>query len=62
MNVATLTQLLREAEHHHGFYEATAPAHHWSDWYAAFIAARQDGRTVDEAKSAAALHMKEVLQ
>ena len=30
-----LTELLREAEKRHGEYEATAPKHHWSDWYAA---------------------------
>jgi hypothetical protein len=30
MHITTLTQLLREAENHHGPYEATAPKHHWS--------------------------------
>ena len=34
-DVATLTVLLKEAEEHHGPYEAKAPKHHWSDWYAA---------------------------
>ena len=34
-DVATLTELLREAEERHGGYEATAPKHHWSGWYAA---------------------------
>jgi hypothetical protein len=54
MDVAALAVLLREAEEHHGPYEATAPKHHWSDWYAAYIAARQDGRTPDEASADAA--------
>jgi hypothetical protein len=49
MDVATLTDLLREAEEHHGAYEATAPKHHWSDFYAAYIAAREQGSTPDEA-------------
>jgi hypothetical protein len=49
MDVATLTDLLREAEGHHGAYEATAPKHHWSDFYAAYIAAREQGSTPDEA-------------
>jgi hypothetical protein len=40
MDVATLADLLREAEEHHGPYEATAPKHHWSGWYAAYISAR----------------------
>ena len=30
MDVENLTELLREAEEHHGPYEATAPKHHWS--------------------------------
>jgi len=47
--VATLAELLRDAEEHHGRYEPTAPKHHWSDWYAAYIVARQHGRTEDEA-------------
>ncbi len=49
MDVATLAELLREAEEHHGRYEPTAPKHHWWDWYAAFIVARQQGRSPDEA-------------
>jgi catechol 2,3-dioxygenase-like lactoylglutathione lyase family enzyme len=56
-DVPTLTELLREAEEHHGAYEATAPKHHWSDWYAAFIVARERGKTVEEAADEAALHM-----
>lgn len=60
MDVATLTQLLKEAEEYHGVYEATAPTHHWSDWYAAFIAAREGGKTLDEATSEAARHMAEI--
>lgn len=58
MDVATLTGLLREAEEHHGPYEATAPKHHWSGWYAAYISARQQGRTPEEASEDAALYME----
>ena len=57
-DVATLTDLLRETEEHHGEYEATAPKHHWSGWYAAYIVARQRGRTAEEAAKDAALHME----
>jgi hypothetical protein len=60
MDVATLTALLRETEEHHGEYEATAPPHHWSGWYAAYIVARENGRTPDEAAADAALHMESV--
>ena len=56
-DVATLTELLREAEEHHGEYEPTAPKHHWSGWYAAYIVARERGRTPEEAAKDAALHM-----
>lgn len=57
-DIATLTETLREAEQRHGQYEATAPKHHWSDWYAAFIVARERGRTPEEAANDAALYMK----
>jgi hypothetical protein len=59
MDVATLTDLLREAEEHHGAYEATAPKHHWSVFYAAYINAREHGSSPDEAASAAARHTEE---
>jgi catechol 2,3-dioxygenase-like lactoylglutathione lyase family enzyme len=57
LDVATLTELLREAETRHGQYEPTAPKHHWSDWYAGYIAARERGKTPDEAANDAALRM-----
>jgi len=60
MDVATLTALLRETEEHHGSYEATAPKHHWSGWYAAYLVARERGRTPEEAAKDAALHMEAV--
>jgi hypothetical protein len=58
METSTLTSLLREAEEHHGVYEATAPKHHWSGWYAAYIVARQRGQSPAEARQAAAAHME----
>jgi catechol 2,3-dioxygenase-like lactoylglutathione lyase family enzyme len=57
LDVPTLTELLREAEEHHGEYERTAPKHHWSAWYAAYIVARGRGRTPEEAAKDGALHM-----
>ena len=54
LDVATLTALLQEAEKRHGTYEPTAPKHHWSDWYAAYIVAREQGRTAEEAAAAGA--------
>ena len=58
MDVATLTELLREAEEGHGKYEPTAPKHHWSAWYAAYILGRERGRTPDEAATDARLHIE----
>jgi hypothetical protein len=60
MDVANLADLLREAEEHHGPYEKTAPKHHWSGWYAAYISARQQGSTPEEASKVAALYMEGV--
>ena len=57
-DVATLTELLRETEERHGGYEPTAPKHHWSAWYAAYIVARERGRTPDDAATDAALNVE----
>ena len=58
VDVGSLTELLRDTEEHHGEYEATAPKHHWSGWYAAYIVARLQGRTPEEAAKDGALHME----
>lgn len=58
LDVATLTTLLREAEENHGAYERSAPKHHWSDWYAPFIIAREQGKTADEAAKESGRHME----
>jgi hypothetical protein len=60
MDVTRLTELLREAEEHHGRYEPTAPPHHWSDWYAAYVVARDEGRTADQAVADATRHTESV--
>jgi catechol 2,3-dioxygenase-like lactoylglutathione lyase family enzyme len=61
-DVATLTELLRETEDHHGKYEPTAPKHHWSGWYAAYMVARQQGKTPEEAAKDGGLHMESALR
>ena len=58
LDVATLTELLQEAEKHHGEYERSAPKHHWSGWYAAYVVARQDGKTPEEAAKDGKLHIE----
>ena len=60
-DVATMTALLRETEEHHGQYEPTAPKHHWSEWYAAYMVARQDGKTPEEAAEEAKFHVEGAL-
>jgi catechol 2,3-dioxygenase-like lactoylglutathione lyase family enzyme len=58
LDVATLANLLREAEQHHSEYEPTAPKHQWSDWYAAYIVARQNGKTPEEASRDGKIHIE----
>ena len=56
---APLAELLAETALHHGAFEALAPKHDWWDWYAAYLAAREDGDTPDQADKAADKYMKE---
>jgi catechol 2,3-dioxygenase-like lactoylglutathione lyase family enzyme len=58
LDLSTLTALLRDTETQHGAHGATAPQHHWSEWYAGYIIARERGRTVDEAASEATLNIQ----
>lgn len=58
LDVTTLTELLRDAEKRHGDYEPTAAKHHWSDWYAAYVVARERGRAPGEAARDAALNVE----
>ena len=62
MDVATIAELLRETAEHHDPYEKTHAEHHWADWYAPYMSARQNGSSSDEAAAAAARHMEEVLR
>lgn len=59
LDVPNLTELLREAEARHGEFEPTAPKHHWSDFYAAYIVARQQGKPAEEAFSDGARNVAE---
>lgn len=58
LDIATLTDLLQEAEKHHAEYEPTAPKHQWSDWYAAYIVARQGGKNPEQAAQEGKLHVE----
>ena len=62
MDVATLAEFLHETEEHHGQYEKTHAKHHWWDWYAPYLSARQQGSSPEEAAAAADRYMEEVIQ
>ena len=61
-DVATLAELLHETEEHHGHYEKTHAEHHWWDWYAPYLSARQQGSSPEEAAAAADRHMEEAFK
>jgi hypothetical protein len=60
MDVASLADLLQETSIRHGSFEAVAPPHDWWDWYAAYMDARQNGSTQEDASAAADRYMAEV--
>jgi catechol 2,3-dioxygenase-like lactoylglutathione lyase family enzyme len=60
MDVATLAELLRETSEHHDHYEKTHAEHHWWDWYAPYLSARQNGSSSEQAAAAADRYMDEV--
>ena len=61
MDVSKLAVLLREAQERHRSFEVSAPEHHWSGWYAAYISARQQGGTPEEASRDAGVHVEREL-
>ncbi len=58
MDVASLAELLRETAARHDGYEKTHAPHHWSDWYAPYLAARQSGSTPEQSSAAADRYME----
>ncbi len=60
-DVATLAELLHETSEHHDHYEKTHAEHHWWNWYASYLSARQNGSSPDEAVATADRYMEEVL-
>jgi catechol 2,3-dioxygenase-like lactoylglutathione lyase family enzyme len=61
-DVPSMTALMKEAEEHHGPFEASSPKHHWSDFYAAYVVARQNGSTPEAAAEAGARNVSKVLR
>ncbi len=61
VDVAALAELLRETAAHHDHFEKTHAEHHWWDWYAPYLSARQNGSSPEEAAAAGDCYMEEVL-
>jgi catechol 2,3-dioxygenase-like lactoylglutathione lyase family enzyme len=59
-DTGALAQLLFEAAKRHGAFEAVATPHDWWDWYAAYMGAREQGNTQEEAAEAAGRYMAAV--
>ena len=57
-DVAALADLLRETSEHHDPYEKSHGEHHWYDWYAPYLSARENGSTPEEASAAADRYME----
>jgi len=62
MDIDALAQLLHETAEHHDRFEKTAQAHDWWDWYAAYLSAREQGSSPDDADAAADRYMADVKQ
>jgi hypothetical protein len=57
MTVAELATLLHETAEQHDPYEKSAPPHNWWDWYAAYMTARREEASQEEARERAARYM-----
>jgi len=62
IDVATLAGLVRETaeQHDHDHFEKTHAQHHWWEWYAQYMSARQTGSNPANAAAAATRYMEEV--
>lgn len=60
-DVASRAALLKETAEHHDPYEKSHAPHNWWDWYAAYMTAREQGQTSDEAVATAGRYMSDVL-
>jgi hypothetical protein len=60
MDVANLADLLRETAEAHHPYEQSGPKHQWSDWYAAYLNARLEGSSAEDASEAAGAYVSSV--
>jgi catechol 2,3-dioxygenase-like lactoylglutathione lyase family enzyme len=59
---ATLADLLHETGQRHDRFEKSHAEHNWWDWYGAYMSARQNGGSPDDASAAADRYMEETLR
>ena len=57
--VAKLAELLLETALHHDAFEKATTEHNWWDWYEPYLAAREQGKSSEEATEAADRYMKD---
>ena len=57
MDVATLAGLIHETADAHHPYEQNSEEHNWWDWYAAYLNARIEGSSPEEANETAGVYM-----
>ncbi len=61
-DVATLAELLHETAERHDHFEKTHASHHWWDWYAPYLSARQNGSSPEAAAAAADRYLEGVMR
>lgn len=59
-NIADLADLLRETAERHDGFEKRHAGHHWWDWYAPYLSARQNGSSPEKASAIADSYVEEV--
>jgi catechol 2,3-dioxygenase-like lactoylglutathione lyase family enzyme len=57
--VAELAELLLETAMQHDHFEKASAPHQWWDWYAPYLAARQEGKSPEQATEAADRYMSD---
>ena len=60
-DVASRAALLKETAEHHDPYEKSHAPHNWWDWYSAYMTAREQGQSPDDAAATAGRYMTGVL-
>jgi catechol 2,3-dioxygenase-like lactoylglutathione lyase family enzyme len=58
--IAELAELLLETAMQHDHFEKASEPHNWWDWYAPYLAAREQGRTLEQATAAADRYIEDV--